>query len=1363
MDTKRICSVCGRPLTPGAPEGLCPECLLQAGLGTGVDIGPDTGGQAPRFVPPQIEELAAKFPQLEILEFIGQGGMGAVYKARQKQLDRIVALKILPPQAGRVGFAERFTREARALAKLNHPHIVTLYEFGQSDGLFYFLMEFVNGVNLRQLLGNSRISSREALAIVPQICEALQFAHDSGIVHRDIKPENILLDKKGQVKIADFGVAKMIAESLTEAAEKTTTPGELTEAGSTLGTPQYMAPEQIKNSAEVDHRADIYSLGVVFYQMLTGELPSSKIEPPSRKVHIDVRLDQVVLRALEKKPELRFQQVSDVKTLVETIATTPQPSPAPPLPPFKLYKDSKWKFELDIPEGWRTSPPVRENSIYELIRFGSQKNGRHLLILFLKRHLPGQSLQQVSDGTQKILANAGFGNFVSTETTIGGKPARILDFDRPEGNNTWSCREYFVAEGELLYTLGFGTTGKAAMFETFDHMAKSFRFQTTGHQVGLHQAALEPYFPKTETTASGPPSEPGQMSKTELPPEGYIVRMEPIPEARPAKTKSSLLVRSLLGMSLVGVALIALILAALFTVGQRRTSAYSELTEAGFLQKFDAGQIAQAEIIHDPARHDNFVTISGKFLHVDANGTPLENNGIPVMESFLVHNVALTPPVRDKLLKSGNVHIMIPNPVATAIGYQLLFLGIPAALLLFLLITGIYFVVRAIKSPLGNGPPKRRSRLAPFFIIGLVAFAITSLLWLFVHVHTVRFIATQTGVPFHFRVFEADANLVDQLIPAGQRRNGVQPNTSSAFARGQTGKETTYVGNFSVTTSGAETESQLAFISPHIVNALLEGIPPKPGVLAERTRLVTADWWNPGLSDGWGYSVGENDVSGGGGANAFFGVQNKNGATAVRIDCGVTHSVDDVDATPSLSLYSRFLYEGPLPPTNALVFLVPFLRHDSSPHYLVTVFDFDGQNNEEPFGLDLNAPPFKVQVQQATVELACIGDEPWTNPVCWYPNGQLFPKPFPTGNSDSTSSAMGMEMKKVVFYLSTQGPNGISMPVCVTKDNSGNQVQGSFWMQPYAKHKGYFGVNLASPSNTLAANLSIAVAAGPWETVISMEHSPNSVNGLGTSGNWTGRYEAVKGTNGDIALGCSYSTTSNWISRMVYVNDHGDLVPIKETSSDIFGNPDAATLLLSSNEYAGIKTFLVQRRKMSWVKFDHISLQQGYPTEVTVSGDNISLPLPPMTALATAAPAGSKRQRFVPVKGMEEKTTWGVENHSEFNTNGWAVLANMTLGGMVHVQPWMLAGQPAPAQQSPDADLCRIKLVNGDDHAITLSVEDIIGKNTMTIHLYRDQPTDITINNISYRIGCYATWVAPDQPGTKPSAYIVLTRSQTGR
>jgi predicted Ser/Thr protein kinase len=319
------CPQCGTPLPAGALAGLCPACLLKQGAADETA----TGGQSPPFQPPPIAELAAKFPQLEILELIGKGGMGAVYKARQKELDRIVALKILPPGVGQdPAFAGRFTREARALAKLNHPGIVTLYEFGQSNGLFFFLMEFVDGVNLRQLLHAGRIAPREALAIVPQICDALQFAHDQGIVHRDIKPENILLDRRGRVKVADFGLAKIVAavcdrcDPVEEEMRRSQTAAteELTAAGKVMGTPNYMAPEQKENPDAVDHRADIYALGVVFYQMLTGELPGRRLEPPSSKVLIDVRLDEVVLHALEKKPERRYQQASEFKTRVETIA-----------------------------------------------------------------------------------------------------------------------------------------------------------------------------------------------------------------------------------------------------------------------------------------------------------------------------------------------------------------------------------------------------------------------------------------------------------------------------------------------------------------------------------------------------------------------------------------------------------------------------------------------------------------------------------------------------------------------------------------------------------------------------------------------------------------------------------------------------------------------------------------------------------------------------------------------------------------------------------------------------------------------------------------------------------------------------------
>jgi serine/threonine protein kinase len=328
MDTTPLCPGCGKPLPPSAPKGLCAACLFKAGFPTGTEArtGQSETPRSPAFVPPTINELAAKFPQLEILDLIGSGGMGAVYKARQKQLDRLVALKILPPGVGDApAFAERFAREARALARLNHPGIVTLYEFGQTAGLFFFLMEFVDGVNLRQLLNAGRVAPREALAIVPQICDALQYAHDQGIVHRDIKPENILLDRRGRVKVADFGIAKLIGTEVAVAdgaGEAEVWAGNLTDSGTTIGTPRYMAPEQKDRPLEVDHRADIYSLGVVLYQMLTGELPGQKIEPPAKRFHLDVRLDEVVLRALEKAPGRRYQQASEFKTQVETIAAT---------------------------------------------------------------------------------------------------------------------------------------------------------------------------------------------------------------------------------------------------------------------------------------------------------------------------------------------------------------------------------------------------------------------------------------------------------------------------------------------------------------------------------------------------------------------------------------------------------------------------------------------------------------------------------------------------------------------------------------------------------------------------------------------------------------------------------------------------------------------------------------------------------------------------------------------------------------------------------------------------------------------------------------------------------------------------------
>jgi hypothetical protein len=312
------CPGCGQVIPAGAPAGLCPACLLAQGTATDLrEIAPAAG-----FQPPSIAELATLFPQLEILRLLGAGGMGAVYQARQPALDRFVALKILP--AGRPGgtaFAERFNREARALARLSHPNIVAVHEFGQAGTLHYFLMEFVDGTNLRQLERAGRLSPREALQIIPQICDALQYAHDEGVVHRDIKPENVLVDRKGRVKIADFGLAKIMSTDPAAA--------RLTVEGQVMGTPHYMAPEQLERPLAVDHRADIYSLGVVFYEMLTGDLPLGKFPPPSRKVEVDVRLDEVVLRALENDPARRYQHASEVREGITSVVSTDAPSPLP--------------------------------------------------------------------------------------------------------------------------------------------------------------------------------------------------------------------------------------------------------------------------------------------------------------------------------------------------------------------------------------------------------------------------------------------------------------------------------------------------------------------------------------------------------------------------------------------------------------------------------------------------------------------------------------------------------------------------------------------------------------------------------------------------------------------------------------------------------------------------------------------------------------------------------------------------------------------------------------------------------------------------------------------------------------------------
>jgi predicted Ser/Thr protein kinase len=249
---------------------------------------------------------------------IGRGGMGIVFSGIQESLNRRVAVKVLPLEMSQDRqFVGRFEREAKSLANLSHANIVGVIDKGIDRGHYYFVMEYVEGVSLRDLMDRGEMTPEKALALVPPLCDALEYAHAQGVIHRDIKPGNILINDKGVIKIADFGLARIVRGDRKEDG--------LTRTNLVMGTPDYMAPEQRENPKSVDHRADIYSLGVVIYEMLTGSLPLGRFDPPSRSVgnniQLDVRLDEVVLRTLEKDRERRFQRASDVASAITGIGS----------------------------------------------------------------------------------------------------------------------------------------------------------------------------------------------------------------------------------------------------------------------------------------------------------------------------------------------------------------------------------------------------------------------------------------------------------------------------------------------------------------------------------------------------------------------------------------------------------------------------------------------------------------------------------------------------------------------------------------------------------------------------------------------------------------------------------------------------------------------------------------------------------------------------------------------------------------------------------------------------------------------------------------------------------------------------------
>jgi hypothetical protein len=258
------------------------------------------------------ELIGRKLGKYTLESSLGEGGMAAVFRSHHPQFDRPVAIKILPPTVGQdPGFRARFEREGRTIAGLNHPNIIRVYDIDESDGLFYMVMDLLPGGTLEARLREGRLDRKWSTDVVLKMAEALDYAHTRGVIHRDIKPSNILLDADGAPVLADFGIAKLV---------QTESDPNLTGAGMVMGTPAYMAPEQLTGQPP-DARSDIYSLGVVLYQLLTGHAPFTgdttavisghltRQPPPPREQVPDLppALDAVVLQALDKQPQHRFR------------------------------------------------------------------------------------------------------------------------------------------------------------------------------------------------------------------------------------------------------------------------------------------------------------------------------------------------------------------------------------------------------------------------------------------------------------------------------------------------------------------------------------------------------------------------------------------------------------------------------------------------------------------------------------------------------------------------------------------------------------------------------------------------------------------------------------------------------------------------------------------------------------------------------------------------------------------------------------------------------------------------------------------------------------------------------------------------
>jgi serine/threonine protein kinase/WD40 repeat protein len=318
MFTDRVCSGCGARIRVGAPDGLCPRCLL------GLALGLPPGEQAP-LAPnsfaadaPHLSSDSRRFGDYALGEEIARGGMGIVYRARQISLNRIVAVKVLLfGQFASAEFVKRFRAEAEAVASLRHPNIVGIHEVGGHEGQHYFSMDYIDGSNLAELVRETPLNAQAAASLLKTICQALDYAHGRGILHRDLKPSNVLIDAAGQPHVTDFGLAKRLTDD-----------SHITLTGQVFGSPGYIPPERVSSGkVETDRTGDIYSLGAILYFLLTGRAPfvgesvdatlaqvltDEILSPRKLNPGLPADLETICLKCLEREPARRYPTAADL-------------------------------------------------------------------------------------------------------------------------------------------------------------------------------------------------------------------------------------------------------------------------------------------------------------------------------------------------------------------------------------------------------------------------------------------------------------------------------------------------------------------------------------------------------------------------------------------------------------------------------------------------------------------------------------------------------------------------------------------------------------------------------------------------------------------------------------------------------------------------------------------------------------------------------------------------------------------------------------------------------------------------------------------------------------------------------------------